>query len=180
MLWEKKGCRMFMRTWTLRWRYCYNQSHFIQVFTMMQSHGQLLCFILLYISNSSVSALLVRHVFYSTDLMSAICFSHSFLMVHRYIYSRYFSVFLMLYQLYYSLPSLTLISSSRLYLSVATWVTPQSCNSPICIILSKCKTALLISLKQRTFLFNNRPQIVVFKYSSDYLGKDRRENDIVI
>jgi len=122
-LWEKKGCRMFMRTWTLRQRYCYNQPHFIQVFTMMQPHGQLLC-----ISNSSVSAWLVGHVFYSTDLMSTIYFPHSFLIVHRYIYSRYSSVFLMLYQLYYSLLSSTLISFSRLYLSVAIWVTPQGCN----------------------------------------------------
>jgi len=83
------------------------------------THG-LLCFILLHISNGSVSILLVRHVLYSADLMFAICSSHYYLMVYRYIYSRYFSVFLMLYQLYHSLPSFTLNSSSSLYLSVAT------------------------------------------------------------
>jgi len=108
---------------------CYDQPHFIQVFTMMQPHGQLLCFILLHISNSSVNISLVGHVPYSADLMSAICFPHSFLMIHRYIYSRYSLVFLMLYQLYHSLPSSTLISSSSLYLSVAMWVTPQGRNS---------------------------------------------------
>ena len=86
----------------------------------MQLHGQLLCFILLYISKSSVNASLVEHVLYSADLMSAMCCPHLLLMVHRYIYSRYSSVFSMLYQLYHSLPSSTLISSSRLYLSVAT------------------------------------------------------------
>jgi len=91
----------------------------------MQPHGQLLCFISLHISNSSVNTSLVEYVLYSADLMSAICFLHSLLMVHRYIYS---SVFLMLYQLYHSLSSSTLISSSSLYLSVATWVTPQGCN----------------------------------------------------
>jgi len=103
---------------------CYDQPHFIQVFTMMQLHGQLLYFILLYISNSSVSASLVGHVLYSADLMFTICFPHLLLMVHRYIYSRYSPVFGMLYQLYHFLPSSTLISSSSLYLSVATWVTP--------------------------------------------------------
>ena len=71
-------------------------------------------------SNSSVSASLVGHVLYSADLMSAICIPHYYLMVHRYIYSRYSPVFPMLYQLYHSLPSSTLISSSSLYLSVAT------------------------------------------------------------
>ena len=87
---------------------------------MMQPHGPLLCFILLYISNGSVSASLVGHVLYSADLMSATCIPHSLLMVHRYIYSRYSPVFLMLYQLYHSLPSSTLNSSLSLYLSVAT------------------------------------------------------------
>jgi len=80
----------------------------------------LLCFILLHISNGSVSASLVGHVLYSVDLMSAICIPHILLMVHRYIYSRYSPVFPMLYQLYHSLPSSTLNSSSSLYLSVAT------------------------------------------------------------
>jgi len=46
-------------------------------------------FILLYISNSSVSASLVEHVLYSADLMSTICIPHILLMVHQYIYSRY-------------------------------------------------------------------------------------------
>ena len=94
----------------------------------MQSHGQLPCFILLHISNSSVSTSLVGHVLYLADLMSAICFPHLFLMVHRYIYIRYSPVFLMLYQLYYSLPFSTLTLFSSLYLSIATWVTPQGCN----------------------------------------------------
>jgi len=84
---------------------CYNQSHFIQVFTIMQLHGQLLYFMLLYISNSSVSISLVRHVLYLADLMSVIFFPHLLLMVHRYIYSRYSLVFGMLYQLYHFLLS---------------------------------------------------------------------------
>jgi len=50
-------------------------------------HGLLFCFILLHISNGSVSASLVRHVLYSADLMSATCTPHYYLMVHRYIYS---------------------------------------------------------------------------------------------
>ena len=58
---------------------------------------------------------------YNNDLIEHI--------VHRYIYSRYSPVFGMLYQLYYFFPSSTLISSSSLYLSVATWVTPQGYNS---------------------------------------------------
>jgi len=70
---------------------------------MMQPYGPPLCFILLHISNGSVSASLVRHVLYLADLMFATCISHLLLMVHRYIYSRYSSVFLMLYQLYLSL-----------------------------------------------------------------------------
>jgi len=82
------------------------------------THGLLLCFILLYIFNGSVSVSLVGHVLYSADLMSATCIFHFYLMVHRYIYSRYSSVFLMLYQLYHSLPSLTLISSSSFYLKL--------------------------------------------------------------
>ena len=68
----------------------------------------------------SVSALLVGHVLYSADLMSAICIPHILLMVYRYIYSRYSPVFPMLYQLYHSLPSSTLNLSSSLYLSIAT------------------------------------------------------------
>ena len=83
-------------------------------------HRLLLFFILLYISNSSVSTLLVGHVLYSADLVSAICIPYILLTVHRYIYSRYSPVFLMLYQLYHSLPSSTLNSSSSLYLSVTT------------------------------------------------------------
>ena len=88
------------------------------------THGLLLYFTLLYISNGSVSTSLVGHVLYSVDLMSAICSPHYYLMVHRYIYSRYSSVFLTLYQLYHSLSFSTLNLSSSLYLSVATWVTP--------------------------------------------------------
>jgi len=84
------------------------------------THGLLLCFMLLHISNGSVSTSLVGHVLYSADLMSAICSSHYYLMVHRYIYNKYSSVFLMLYQLYHSLSSSTLNSSSNFYLSVAT------------------------------------------------------------
>ena len=87
------------------------------------------CFTLCHISNSSVSTLPVGHVLYSADLMSAICFSYSLLMVHRYIYNEYSSVLLMLYQLYHFLPFSTLISFSSLYLSVAIWVTPQDHNS---------------------------------------------------
>jgi len=82
------------------------------------THGLLLCFILLHISNGSVSASLVGHILYSADLMSATCISHLLLMIHRYIYSRYSLVFLTLYQLYHSLPSSTLISSSSLYLKL--------------------------------------------------------------
>ena len=84
------------------------------------TYGLLLHFTLLHISNGLVSVSLVGHVLYSADLMSAICSPYYYLMVHRYIYSRYFSVFLMLYQLYHSLPSSTLNPSSSLYLSVAT------------------------------------------------------------
>jgi len=84
------------------------------------THGLLLCFTLLYISNGSVSTSLVGHILYSADLMSAICIPYSLLMVYRYIYSRYSSVFLTLYQLYHSLPSSTLNSSLSLYLSIAT------------------------------------------------------------
>ena len=46
------------------------------------------------------------------------CLSHLLLIVHRYIYSRYSSVFSMLYQLYHSFPSSTLISSLSLYLKL--------------------------------------------------------------
>jgi len=74
MLWKKKGYRMFIRTWTLRQRYCYDQPYFIQVFSMTLPHRllPLLTFSLLYYS--SVSASLLGHVFYSTDLMSAMYF----------------------------------------------------------------------------------------------------------
>jgi len=82
------------------------------------THGLLLCFISLHISNSSVSASLVGHVLYSVDLMSTTCIPHFYLMMHRYIYSRYSSIFLTLYQLYHSLPSSTLISFSSLYLKL--------------------------------------------------------------
>jgi len=75
-------------------------------------------FILLHISNGSVSTSLVGHVLYLADLISAICIPHILLMVHRYIYSRYSPVFPMLYQLYHSLPSSTLISFSSLYLKL--------------------------------------------------------------
>jgi len=81
-------------------------------------HMDYFFFILLHISNGSVSTSLVGHVLYSADLMSTTCISHILLMVHRYIYSRYSPVFLMLYQLYYSLPSSTLYSSSSLYLKL--------------------------------------------------------------
>ena len=87
------------------------------------------CFTLPHISNNSVSTSPVGHVLYSADLMSAIYFSHSLLMVHRYIYSRYSLVLLMLYQLYHFFLSSTLILSSNFYLSVVTWVTPQGHNS---------------------------------------------------
>ena len=49
---------------------------------MMQPHGLLLCFTLLHMSNSSVSASLVGYVLYSADLMSAICIPYYYLMVH--------------------------------------------------------------------------------------------------
>jgi len=84
------------------------------------THGLFLCFISLHISNGSVSTSLVEHVLYSADLISAIYTSHFHLMVYRYIYSRYSSVFLTLYQVYHSLSSSTLNSSSSLYLSVTT------------------------------------------------------------
>jgi len=93
------------------------------------THRLLLCFILLHISNSSVSTSLVGHVFYLADLMSAICIPyillmsticipHILLMVHRYIYSRYSPIFPTLYQLYHSLSFSTLISFSSLYLKL--------------------------------------------------------------
>jgi len=37
------------------------------------THGLLLCFILLHVSNGSVSASLVGHVLYSAELISATC-----------------------------------------------------------------------------------------------------------
>ena len=82
-------------------------------------HRLLLCFISLHISIGSVNVSLVGHVLYSADLMSAIYTPHFYLMVHKYIYSRYSFVFLTLYQLYHFLPSFTLNSFSSLYLSVA-------------------------------------------------------------
>jgi len=85
---------------------------------MRQPHRLLLHFLLLHISNGLVSISLVGHVLYLADLMSAICIPHILLMVHRYIYSRYSSVFPILYQLYHSLFFSTLISSSSLYLKL--------------------------------------------------------------
>jgi len=111
----------------ITWRWPRTHSTFVMINLIISrcfTHGLLLCFILLYIFNGSVSTSLVGHVLYSADLMSATCIPHLLLMIHRYIYSRYSSVFLMLYQLYHSLPSSTLNSSSSLYLSVATWVIP--------------------------------------------------------
>jgi len=61
------------------------------------THGLLLCLILLHISNGSVSASLVGHVLYSADPLSATYTPHYYLMVHRYIYSRYSFVFLTFY-----------------------------------------------------------------------------------
>jgi len=88
------------------------------IISRCSTHRLLLCFILLHISNGSVSTSLVGHVLYSADLMFATCTPYYYLMVHRYIYSRYSSVFLTLYQLYHSLSSSTLISSSSLYLKL--------------------------------------------------------------
>jgi len=85
---------------------------------MRQPHGLLFHFILLHISNGSVNVSLVGHVLHLADLMSAICIPHILLMVYRYIYSRYSLIFPMLYQLYHSFPSLTLILSSSLYLKL--------------------------------------------------------------
>ena len=48
---------------------CNDQPYCTQVFTIMQPHRLLLCFTLLYMSNSSVSASLVGHVLYSVDLI---------------------------------------------------------------------------------------------------------------
>ena len=156
MLWKKKGCRRFMGTWILRRRYCYNQPHFIQVFTMMQPHGRLLYFMLLHISNNLVSASLVGYL-YSADLMSAICFPYLLLMVHRYIYSRYSPVFSMLYQLYHFLPFTTLYSSSSLYLSIATWVGISAPSSPSFLFLqfrARCPNPLQL-LQSFSFLPSN-------------------------
>jgi len=93
---------------------CNDRSHCLEVFYTWTASS----FILLHISNGSVSASLVGHVLYSADLMAATCIPHILLMVHRYIYSRYSPVFLTLYQLYHSLPSSTLNSSSSLYLKL--------------------------------------------------------------
>ena len=84
------------------------------------THGLFLSLTFPQLYISSVSTSLVGHVLYSVDLMSAICTLYSYPLVHRYIYSRYSPVFLILYQLYHSLPFSTLISSLSLYLSVAT------------------------------------------------------------
>jgi len=86
--------------------------------TRCSTYGLLLFLILLHISNGSVSTSLVGHVLYSADLMAATYIPHILLMVHRYIYSRYSPVFSTLYQLYHSLPSSTLYSSSSLYLKL--------------------------------------------------------------
>jgi len=92
MLWKKKGYKMFIRTWTLRQRYCYDQPYFIQVFSMTLPYRllPLLTFSLLYYS--SVSASLLGHVLYSTDLMSAMYFSHFYLMVHRYCHKLHLAI----------------------------------------------------------------------------------------
>jgi len=49
------------------------------------THGLLLCFILLHISNGSVSVSLVEHILYSADLMSATYIPYLLLIVYRYI-----------------------------------------------------------------------------------------------
>jgi len=82
---------------------------------MRQPYRLLLSLLLLHTSNGLVSTLLVGHVLYSADLMSAICSLYLLLIVHRYKYSLVFST---LYQLYYSLPFSTLILSSSLYLKL--------------------------------------------------------------
>jgi len=51
------------------------------------THELLLCFTLFHIPIGSVSTSLVGHVLYLADLMSAICSSHYYLIVHRYIYT---------------------------------------------------------------------------------------------
>jgi len=67
------------------------------IISRYSTHGLLLHFTLLHISNGSVSTSLVGHVLYLADLMSAICSPYYCLMVYRYIYSKYSSVFFMLY-----------------------------------------------------------------------------------
>jgi len=57
-----------------------------QVFYMILLH-ELFLSLLLYLYSSSVSALLVGHVLYSADLMSATHLPLPYLMVHRYIYT---------------------------------------------------------------------------------------------
>jgi len=108
---------------------------------MMQPHEPLLCFILLHISNGSVSTSLVGHVLYLADLMSATCIPHLLLMVHRYIYSRYSFVFHTLYQLYHSLPFSTLISSSSLYLKLQPELLLKVVTLIPCVYHSQWSTA---------------------------------------
>jgi len=96
---------------------CNDQPHYLQVFyTWTASFSYY--FIYLMDQSAPHCASLVGHVLYSADLMSATCIPHILLMVHRYIYSRYSPVFLTLYQLYHSLPSSNLYSSSSLYLKL--------------------------------------------------------------
>jgi len=87
---------------------------------MIQLHGQLLCFILLHISNRSVSASLVGYVLYLANLMSVICFPHSFLMVHRYIYI--YIVDTLLYSLCFTNCIIPFLSQLSYHPQVFTWV----------------------------------------------------------
>ena len=52
------------------------------IISRCSTHGLLLCFTLLHISNGSVSTSLVGHVLYSADLMSTTCIPYSYLMVY--------------------------------------------------------------------------------------------------
>ena len=70
-------------------------------------HRLLLLFRLPQLYNGLVSTLLVKNILYSADLMFVTHLPLLYLIIHRYIYSRYSSVFLMLYQLYHSLLSST-------------------------------------------------------------------------
>jgi len=109
------------------------------------THELLLCFILLHISNGSASTSLVEHVLYLADLMSATCKTHYYLMVHRYIYSRYSSVFPILYQLYYFLPSSTLILSSSLYLKLQPELLLKVIILKLVILVIKVKNITFIA-----------------------------------